>query len=125
MSARPKTTFMGATNPFTGAPKTLKKNGTPRKPRAVVTADTVTLCTDPMLGRKSVYTSKYDALFAKMGNKSALRCESAQVAGLSKALIIWAKKRYGALCGVRTTKSYPGDPGHGRVWLLLKEGGAK
>lgn len=125
MSARPKTTFAGDTNPFTGAPKTLKKDGTPRKQRAVVGAESVTLCADPMVGRESVYTSKYDALFAQMGNKSALRCPTEQVGGLSKALLIWSKKRYGALCGVRTTKLYPGDPGHGRVWLLLKEGSAK
>ena len=143
MSARPKTTFAGGVNPFAAAPKAsktsktnlfwhpvtgkpanLKKDGTPRKSRAVVSAESVSLCNDPMVGRKMTYTSKYDALFAQMGNKSALRCESAQIGGLSKALITWAKKRYGPLCGVRTTKNYPGDPGYGRVWLLLKEGGA-
>lgn len=144
MSARPQTTFAGGVSPFAGAPKNpktgktnpfrhpvtgkpanLKKDGTPRKPRAVVTPESVTLCNDPMVGRKMTYTSKYDALFAQMGNKSALRCESPMIGGLSKALIIWAKKRYGPMCGVRTTKNYPGDPGYGRVWLLLKESDAK
>ena len=142
-AAAPKSSKTAPTNPFTGAPKAsktektnpfrhpvtgkpanLKKDGTPRKPRTVVSAESVSLCNDPMVGRKMTYTSKYDALFAQMGNKSALRCESALIGGLSKALITWAKKRYGPMCGVRTTKNYPGDPGYGRVWLLLKEGGA-
>ena len=123
----PKSSKTGKTNPFrhpvTGKPANLKKDGTPRKPRAAVGLENVTLCNDPYLGRIT-YASKYEALFSKMRNNSALRCKSEQVDGISRALATWARSLHGPMCGVRTSKQYPGDSGYGRVWLLLKEGGA-
>jgi hypothetical protein len=119
MSARPQTTFAGATNPFTG--QRVNAKGRTVKPQARLDLSQIAVSNRPLPTGRSVFAGKYNWLFASVKLGQCLECPSADVGKLANAAKKWAKKQTKPII-VRTARTLEGKPERGGVWLLAGEG---
>lgn len=102
----PKTTFVGKTNPFTGASL--------MKPVDHVDPSKLEITSDPLPAGRA-RANKYADLMAAIKPGQCIKCKPTNVGQVASAM----KKHIdsnGLPCQVRSTKNY-GD-GMGRVWLM-------
>lgn len=103
---RPCTTFVGKTNPFTGAPQVKLSRIDPAK---------LVISNDPMPAHRAS-PNKYAEIFGRLKPGQCIICEPDQASKLSTAL-----KKHVQQAGqthiVRSTSRFEAD-GKGRVWLI-------
>lgn len=104
----PKTTFIGKTNPFTGAPM---------RPVDHVDPDSLAITNDPLPAGRAK-TNKYSAVLDKLKPGQCIKCKAEHVGAVASAVKKHIENNR-LDCTVRLTKNY-GD-GLGRVWLMKNE----
>lgn len=85
-----------------------------------VNPSAISISNDPIPEHKCV-TGKYKPFFEKLKPGQCLRVPSESVGSVANALRKWMMLRNQAPKGrIQSVVSYPGDKGHGRVWLMAK-----
>ena len=88
-----------------------------KKPTVYVNTDTLEIRDDPLPEGRVCAEHKYHPVFDRMKPGQSVRCASKDVGKVSNAL-----RKYLSVKGnkyqTKSTSSYLGDAGYGRVWML-------
>ena len=106
----PCTTFVGTTNPFTGA--SLLK---PATKRSLPDVSAMRITSDPVPPSFHRGRDKYGPLFEQLKPGQAVACKPAEVSAVAYALRKWLKAK-SSECTVLSTSKFTAD--EGRVWMM-------